>query len=583
MATIRESLVYAIKFVTTDAQKGLSSIKKSVGEADGAVNKFKAGSTSAMGALGVSAGALAVTGGAALVAFGKKAVDAFTETAKAAIDLSTATGLSVEEASRWIAVGDDFQVTAEALATGLGKVAKTLDAAKWETYGIATRDASGEARDVNDILLDTFDMLSKVTNETERARIGQELFGKGYQSLTPLLGQTREEYEKMLQAQKDGQVITAEEAATAERTRLAYDELADTMDEFALLLGQSLAPAAAQAAEDLAAIAGAVLDVKEEIDKIPGLGQVLELGVGNPALRTKEAFEDMVDVFWTGGDAADAAAEDVEGLAGEVEAVGDAAESGLPPVAEGLDAVAEAAQKADPAWQRYLDSQSSALANAEGAPGTFEDMERAVEGVNEAAADAAAEGLAAFQQAITDAQDAITGKFDEFRDTLDMQDLLSNIAEQVDAVNKAAEELGEGGETEARNYRGEVRRLQGQVVDLLETYDDLPPQKITEILTRISTGDVNEILRVIDELTKDRFIKVGVIVPDVNNAYDSINTRIGAGVSAPIFNNPNPAPSIGTPGGGGVSAANITINTLTSSPARQYVDRQIDDRRNGVR
>jgi hypothetical protein len=197
---IRERLVYAIDVVTDGANKGLASFRQSVGQAEGATGKFKAGANSAMASVGANAGMLAVAGGAALVGFGVKAVGAFTDTAKAAIDLSTSTGLAVEDASRWIAVGDDFGVTAEALATGLGKVAKTLDDEKWSKYGIATRDAEGQARDVNDILLDTFDVLSKVQNQTERARIGQELFGKGYQRLTPLLGQTREEYEKMLAA-----------------------------------------------------------------------------------------------------------------------------------------------------------------------------------------------------------------------------------------------------------------------------------------------------------------------------------------------------------------------------------------------
>ena len=139
--------------------------------------------------------------------------------------MSTSTGLSIEEASRWIGVGDDYKVSAEALATGLGKVTKRLDSDKWVKYGIATKDASGKTRSANDILLDSFDMLSKVTNATDQARIGQELFGKGYQSLTPILGHTRAEYDKMLSSVEKGQVVTAEEAEKAEKWRLAQDQI----------------------------------------------------------------------------------------------------------------------------------------------------------------------------------------------------------------------------------------------------------------------------------------------------------------------------------------------------------------------
>lgn len=233
----------------TDSGKALGSsftgasggLKSGVADAEGAISKFKGSATGALKDMGISAGVLGLAGGAAIAGFGIKAVGAFTETAKAAIDLSTATGLSTEEASRWLGVADDYQVSGEALQTGLGKIAKTMDNVKWAKYGIATRDAGGAARSTNDILLDSFDKLSKITNATEQARVGQELFGKGYQSLTPILGHTRAEYEKMLGSVEKGQVITADEAAKAEKMRLAEDQLGDAVKELTLSFGQQLA------------------------------------------------------------------------------------------------------------------------------------------------------------------------------------------------------------------------------------------------------------------------------------------------------------------------------------------------------
>jgi hypothetical protein len=113
----------------------------------------------------------AAVGAAAKV--GLDAVHAFEDTAKAAINLADATGLSTEQASRWIGVGDDFQVTAEALTMGIGKIGKTLDGAQWDKYGIATHNAAGKAREANDILLDAFVKLSNVTNATQ-AREGRQ-------------------------------------------------------------------------------------------------------------------------------------------------------------------------------------------------------------------------------------------------------------------------------------------------------------------------------------------------------------------------------------------------------------------------
>lgn len=222
----------------TGASGGL---KSSLGDAEGHFGQFKTKAVGALDSVGISSTMLKVGAGAAIAGFALKAVGDFTDTAKAAIDLSTATGLNVEDASRWLGVADDYKVSATALQTGLGKIAKTLDDTKWAKYGIDTRDAGGQARDVNDILLDSFDALSKVDNATEQARIGQELFGKGYQSLTPILGHTRAEYEKMLGSVEKGQVVTAKEAETAEKMRLAQDQLGDAVKEVSIAFGEQLA------------------------------------------------------------------------------------------------------------------------------------------------------------------------------------------------------------------------------------------------------------------------------------------------------------------------------------------------------
>jgi hypothetical protein len=228
--------------VTVD--KGLSALKKfrtSVQEADGVSGKLRAGFGSMAESVKANALAMAATAGAALVAFGVKAVGAFTDTALAAQDAGKAIGVSTEDASRWIAVGDDFGLTAEQVAQGLGKVATTIDAAKWDKYGIATRDASGEARDANEILLDTFDTLAKETNLTERSRLAKELLGKGYATLSPLIGKTRAELEKYLGSVEDGQVVTAEEAAKARDMALAQDALRDAFGEITLAVGSLVA------------------------------------------------------------------------------------------------------------------------------------------------------------------------------------------------------------------------------------------------------------------------------------------------------------------------------------------------------
>ena len=241
MASFTDRIKILLEIDDMGGVKALTRFRDSIKAAEGATGKFKAAAGGAMDFVKTNAVGMAATAGAVIAAFGVKAVHAFEEVSKAALDLGAATGLAVEDASRWIAVGDDFGVTAESLATGIGRIAKTLDDSKWAEYGISTRDASGAARDANDVLIDALSTLSSISNATERARVGTDLFSKGYKSLAPIVGHTADEYRSMLGAVEDGQVITANEAEKAEKMRLAEDKLSDALKELTLSAGQAVA------------------------------------------------------------------------------------------------------------------------------------------------------------------------------------------------------------------------------------------------------------------------------------------------------------------------------------------------------
>jgi len=68
-------------------------------------------------------------------------------------------------------------------AAVIKRIAKTLDDTKWADHGIATRDVSGNARDAATVLLDALDLLWRIPDNTERARVGHDLLGKSYPAL----------------------------------------------------------------------------------------------------------------------------------------------------------------------------------------------------------------------------------------------------------------------------------------------------------------------------------------------------------------------------------------------------------------
>lgn len=223
-----------------ESTKGVSAIKglrQSVSEADGAFGKMKAATGGAAGLLQQFGAQAAIAGAAAAVAFGVKALGAFQDMAIGATEMGKATGIAVEPMSRLIAVADDMNVSAEGLGTGLKALGKAFDAGKVEAFGVATKDATGNMRPMNEVFVDVLAKLGAIPEGTERARQGVLLFGKGWEQIAPMVGKTKVQYDKMLASVEKGQVITAKESKTAEDMRVAQDALHDAIQEVTLAVG----------------------------------------------------------------------------------------------------------------------------------------------------------------------------------------------------------------------------------------------------------------------------------------------------------------------------------------------------------
>lgn len=372
-----------IEVKVDEAISGMRRFRQSVADADGFMGKFRAGASSAFGALKQHSAEAALAAGVALVAFGVKAVQAFEDAAKAARDLGDATGLTTEQASRWIAVADDMGVGADQLSTAFGRVAKTLDAKVWESYGIATRDASGRARQANEILLDSFDVLAQTTNATERARIGNELFGRGYANIAPLLGKSREAMEAYLRSVERGQVITAAEERKAERMRLAQDALADAFGEVQLAVGEVLV----ELAPLIEAMAGATTAAVEFFERTKEF-------VNGKTIETLE-----------------------EALVAEFTALGRTTEA--------LEAAVEAEEEADRARKDATDRQKDATRAAEDRLQAERDLRNELlsqvdaQRAYEAAVDAGADAVGEFDATLQDDEATLEDVSDAIRDTTD--------------------------------------------------------------------------------------------------------------------------------------------------------------------
>ncbi len=480
--------------IDTDASGGVGGLKgfrNAVSEADGFTGKLKAGVGNLGDQLKANAGPAALAAGAALVTFGIKAVGAFTETATAARDFAAATGLGVEDASRWIAIADDVGLSAGDLQAAFGMVSKSLDSDKWDKYGIATRDAGGNARDMNDIMLDTFDVLSKETNLTERARLGKELLGKGYADMAPMIGKSRDEYEKMLGSVEKGQVINEEEAKKAQKMKEAQDALGDALGEITLAFG------------------GVVAGLSPLIELLAdGVGVVAKFtdGVGYAVGE----MQTMFDSGATGGISAfKHLYENIDYASVSLEQINEGAKNYNLTADETNQLVvkwAEVNGVAQESTDGLADSTALTAREMYGLSGDTRKAKEAMEGVATAANEADRE----FSE--------LKGEIDDEQAWLDMLDTLDDYeAKQNDAT------------VSDRDKERSSLAVKEALIEQLQAIEGLPAEKRTEILTMIDQGQFDAAAWSIGVLTADRKVKIGF---DVGNMPSLPGQKYASGTNS---------------------------------------------------
>ena len=254
-----------IDIVTDGAQDSVKKLTKSMREADGIVGKFKVGWQGATGAIKKNAAEFAVVAGTAMVAFGVKAVGAFTETALAAGKFSDATGIAVDDASRWIEVGSDYAIGADAIEGALRKMNVALANGKpaFAEYGVEVVKTADGLTDSNATFQNALTTIGAIEDPTMRAKAAQEVFGKSYGEVARLMEMSAGDLQAALAGVSDEQVITQGELGQARQFQAAMDKLGDAAGRFTLQIGGALTPA-------VTALADGLGEVSDALDKIGG-------------------------------------------------------------------------------------------------------------------------------------------------------------------------------------------------------------------------------------------------------------------------------------------------------------------------
>lgn len=465
MANARSVFLAVIKGdasqAVTEFNKLGQTVEKSTGKSATAIGKFKTLGSAAMAEIGMSATTMAATAATAIATFAITSANNFTALAKSAGDLSKATGLTIEQSSRWIALADDYGVGADSLASAIGRINKNLDSKKFEQYGIATRDAAGNALSSQQIFLNVLDAMNRTPDAGKRAKMGTDLMGRGWQSLAPILGKSRNEYEDMLAAITEGQVVTDDNFKSTEEYRLANDALSESLDE--------LKKSAALATVELAPL----------VELLAKLGQL-----GSASLESYKPITDFLDSLSTWGDIIGGAIDGVEGFMQALGLMGDDAVTSADAVGLTLDAIMGIGNEG-PGGISMVAREMGTLADNAGV---------------------ASDNVLDLKSYFVELLRAI----DEEKGLLDIQDSFDDVRQKAVDAFTAAVEGAEDADEKARDYRISVLNLRDEIIKYGDALGDVPPEVISEIDALIDEGKLDEAEARLNALARFREATIGV-------------------------------------------------------------------------
>lgn len=186
---------------------------------------------------------LAVVAAAGL--FAKKMVDETVQMTMETQRLSRALSISAGEASVLaIAIGDVYGSTEQyiGIVQGLNRQLRTNEDAI-KSMGIATRDANGEYRDQQDIVMDGLAALREYKEGTDRNLAAQQMFGRGVDVTNEMLSLNAEHLEAAkVKADELGLTLGQDNVEAVNAYRAAMNDAGDVIDGMVKALGDALIP-----------------------------------------------------------------------------------------------------------------------------------------------------------------------------------------------------------------------------------------------------------------------------------------------------------------------------------------------------
>lgn len=220
----------ALKGAEKEARNFNVTSSKISAVADKLASKFDKAAQKTRALSGAAAGVLGALGGLAI------------KTAQDADELNTLakqTGFTTDELQKMRYASDLIDVDMDTITKAAARMTKQLGSSseKFDALGVATTNADGSFRAVNDIFYDVITALSEIPNETERDTVAMDLFGKSANELAGLIDDGGESLRALGQeAENLGLIIPQEQIDSANELNDAIDRVkAESAGAFAQL------------------------------------------------------------------------------------------------------------------------------------------------------------------------------------------------------------------------------------------------------------------------------------------------------------------------------------------------------------
>lgn len=207
--------------------------------------------------------------GSAFVALGKQAfgaVQGVVDNASAISDNSKKAGVSAEEYQKWTYAAGLAGVEQEKLTALMVKqqtsFANATDGAKTQAEAYKKLKINIEGMTSGDAFNAVLRALAETKDETERNSIANDIFGKSYADLVPLLSEGADGMDKLKQEASDLGGVMSDETVEA------GDKLGDTMDQVKTMLGGVTVAIVEELMPEFQEMADWVVDNKDEIKKL---------------------------------------------------------------------------------------------------------------------------------------------------------------------------------------------------------------------------------------------------------------------------------------------------------------------------